>query len=114
MKKALLALVLATGLGLAACNEQDGNPSSPSRSGSAVGATTTISGVISRMSRSGPNGIDVTFRVGDEVFMRGDAGTVVIAGSATGNTTYLREGQIATVDAQQRSGHVYARRVIVN
>lgn len=114
MKKALLVFVLATAVGLASCNEEDGNPNSPTQSGPSVGTAMTVTGVISRMTRSGPTGIDVTFRVGDEVFVRGDANTTVLSGSATGNTSYLREGQIATVNAVQRTDYVYARHVIIN
>lgn len=102
MKYALVAMLLASALPLPACGD---TPTSPSM---------TLRGVVSRMSRNGPNGLDVAFRVGDEVFVRGDAATTVLDGSVTGNTSFVREGQIVTVDARQRADHVYARHVVID
>lgn len=118
MKKTVLAIAIASALSLVACG--DGTPTSPTQAGqsaSALNADTpiTVGGVISRMSRSGPDGLDVVFRVGDEVFMRGDAHTTAsFGGSLIYNTSALREGQIVTVDARQRADHVYAKHVVVN
>ena len=137
IKKALLAMVLASALPLAACGDDNGTPTSPTQPGPPVsqpappapeptptptpappttddGTPITVKGVVSRMSRSGADGIDVVFRVGDEVFMRGDANTTVLIGSTISNTTALREGQIVTVDARQRADHVYAKHVVVD
>jgi hypothetical protein len=105
VKNAVLAMLLASALPLAGCGD---TPTSPSQS------SMTLQGVVSRMSRSGPSGLNVVFRVGDEVFVRGDSATTVLDGSITGNTSSVREGQRVTVDAQRRGDEVYARHVIID
>lgn len=66
------------------------------------------------MSRSGPAGIDVLFRIDDEPWIRGDANTVVLDGSSIGNTTNLRDRQRVTIDGRQRGDHVYAKHVTID
>ena len=78
------------------------------------GTPIVVRGAINRMSRSGPAGIDVLFRIGDEPWVRGDAATTVLDGSSTGNTTNLRDRQTVTIDGRQRADHVYAKRVTID
>jgi hypothetical protein len=66
------------------------------------------------MSRSGATGIDVYFRIDSDPWIRGDAATVVINGSASGDTTYLRDQQTVTIDGRRRGDYVYAKKVIVD
>jgi hypothetical protein len=78
------------------------------------GAPITVRGTINRMSRSGATGIDVYFRIDSDPWIRGDAATVVINGSASGDTTYLRDQQTVTIDGRRRGDYVYAKKVIVD
>ena len=138
IKSSFLAIVLASALPLAACSDDD-TPTSPTQPGPPVaepaptppeptppeptppeptppdvGTAVTVSGLVNRMSRSGPDGIDVLFRVGDEPFVRGDANTVVIDGSIRMNTSALRDGQTVTVEATQNGTDVYATQVTID
>lgn len=138
MKNVFLAIVIASALPLSACGDDDA-PTSPTQPGPPVsepapapeptptpppptpppapapddGIAITIRGVITQMSRSGSDGLDVVFRIDDEP-IRGDAATTVLDGSVTGNTTYLRDGQTVTIDARQRADHVYAKHVTID
>lgn len=136
MKNAFLAVVMASVLPLVACGDDD-PPTSPTQPGPPLsepaptpeptptppteppapapddGTAITIRGVITQMSRSGSDGLDVVFRIDNEP-IRGDANTTVLDGSVTGNTTYLRDGQTVTIDARQRADHVYAKHVIID
>lgn len=128
LKTTLLVFVLVPSLTILACAGSSGTPTAPTVPTSAVaaaapnpapagpdeGAPITVRGAINRMSRSGPAGIDVLFRIGDEPWVRGDAATTVLDGSSTGNTTNLRDRQTVTIDGRQRADHVYAKRVTID
>jgi hypothetical protein len=112
VKGALLAFAIATVVPVAACTS---SPTSPTQSGPGViGSPFAISGVINKLDRSGPDGLNVVFRIGDEPLIRGDANTTVLDGSVTGNTSYLRHGYRVTVDGRVTADGVYARHVIID
>ena len=132
LKATVLVFVLVPSLTILACAGSSGTPTAPTVPTSAVaapapnpapgpaptvpdeGAPITVRGAINRMSRSGPAGIDVLFRIGDEPWVRGDAATTVLDGSSIGNTTNLRDRQTVTIDGRQRADHVYAKRVTID
>jgi hypothetical protein len=110
MKSAILAGLILSTVAVAACT----GPTSPTAKLGAIGSDVTLNGVVNRLDRSGTGGIDVSFRVGDEPFIRGDANTTVLDGSITGDTTSLRTGYTVTVQGRIESGTVvYARHVII-
>jgi phosphohistidine swiveling domain-containing protein len=71
----------------------------------------TITGVIANLARSGEGGLDTSFRIDDFTIARVAAGTPVIAGSQTGDTNFLREGQTVTVEGRRDNGFLDATRV---
>jgi hypothetical protein len=132
LKLTRFVIMLVPSLTIVACAGNSGTPTAPTVAGPAVAAPTpeparvpaptapdegtpiTVRGAINRMSRSGPDGIDVLFRIGDEPWVRGDAATTVLDGSSTGNTTNLRDRQTVTIDGRQRADHVYAKHVTID
>jgi hypothetical protein len=111
IKKALLAFAIASIIPFAACTA----PTSPTQSGPGViGDPISVSGVISVFERSGPDGLNIVFRIGNEPTIRGDANTTVLDGSATGNTSRLQHGYRVTVDGRITADGVYAKHVIID
>jgi hypothetical protein len=139
MKRTFLALILASALPLAACSDDDDTPTSPTQPGPPVGETPTpptdpapppttppddddddddddrpiesITGVIANLSRSGEGGLDASFRIDDRTIARVSRNTPVVAGSQTGDTNFLREGQRVTVQGRRDNGFLDATRV---
>jgi hypothetical protein len=143
VKKAFLALILASALPLAACGDDD-SPTSPTQSGPPVAETpppapappelpptppapvppspppspptdaiVTVTGPIANLTRSGEGGLDVSFRIDDFTIVRASGSTPVIVGSATSNTSALLEGQTVTVEGRRTNGFLDAARVTI-
>jgi hypothetical protein len=144
LRRAFLALILASALPLAACSDDD-NPTSPTQPGPPVGETPTppptdptppppttppddgdddddddrpietITGVIANLSRSGEGDLDASFRIDDRTIARVSRTTPVVSGSQTGDTNFLREGLTVTVQGRRDNGFLDATRVeIIN
>ncbi|MGE0864418.1 MAG: hypothetical protein AB7P34_11000 [Vicinamibacterales bacterium] len=73
----------------------------------------TITGGIANLSRSGPNGLDVQFRIDDFTIVRAGASTPVVSGSTTGDTSYIRSGMTLTVEGRRTNGFLDATRVTI-
>jgi hypothetical protein len=111
IKNALLAMTIVSVVPLAACT----GPTSPTQSGAGViGSTITIRGTIDMIQRSGPEGINVVFRIPGEPTISGDANTTVLDGSVMGNTTHLRHGHRVTVDGRVTADGAYAKHVVID
>ena len=132
IKKAVLILALSSVVPLAACSDDPETPNSPTQPGPTVTeppTTTTppdttppttptpptddrpvvsITGVVANLTRSGANGLDVTFRIDDLTIVRADADTPVTSGSQTGRTDFLREGQTVTAQGRRDNGFLDA------
>ncbi|HEX6215572.1 MAG TPA: hypothetical protein VFZ38_12160 [Vicinamibacterales bacterium] len=63
--------------------------------------------------RSGASDLDVQFRIDDRTIARVKAGTPVMAGSSTGNTDFIRNGQTVTVEGRRDNGFLDATRVTI-
>lgn len=109
LQRLLLALTLASTLPLSACNEEDGNPSSPSRI-----ATETVRGSISNLARGGAQGLDVQFRIDDFTIVKARAGTPVISGSFTEQTDALLNGQRVTAEGRRNNAFFDATRITID
>ena len=136
MKNAFLGIMLASMLPLAACGDDNDTPTSPTQSGPPVSTpapsptptptptptpqppvvdtTVTESGtVFPPFARSGPDGINLTFRLSDTTVVHADANTTVRDGSKETNTTAVLLGQAVTVTGIQRNGFVQATRIVI-
>jgi len=137
VKKALLAIVIASALPVLACGDDD-TPTSPTQPGPTVStpapdptpaptsppppapqppvvdSTVTSSGFVSTLQRSGPDDINATFRLNDTTIVHADGNTAVIDGSTMGNTSHLRLGQAVTVTGVQRNGFVQASQIVID
>lgn len=137
IKYAFLTMAVATALPLAACSKND-TPTSPTQAGPPVSTPApdpapaptptptptpppappsapivTVAGPIANLSRGGPDGLDVTFRIDDFTIVRASAATPVISGSATGDTSYLRLGQTVAVEGRRTDGFLDATRITI-
>lgn len=133
IKRLLLSIILASALPLAACSDDDDTPTSPTQPGPPVSTPAptptpeptpptptpptddrpivSITGVVVNLNRSGPNDLDVQFRIDDRTIARVPAGTPVTAGSRTGDTDFIRNGQTVTVQGRRDNGFLDATRV---
>ena len=133
IKRLLLSIIVASALPLAACSD-DETPTSPTQPGPPVADTPaptppaadptptpptdnrpieSITGTVVNLNRSGANDLDVQFRIDDRTIARVAAGTPVIAGSRTGNTDFIRNGQTVTVEGRRDNGFLDATRVTI-
>ena len=137
VKRLVLSIILASALPLAACSDDDDTPTSPTQPGPPVTTTppptppaeptppptptpptddrpiVSISGVVANLVRSGANNMDVQFRIDDRTIARVRAGTPVVAGSRTGDTDFIRNGQTVTVEGRRDNGFLDATRVTI-
>lgn len=134
IKRLLLAIIVASALPLAACSDDDDTPTSPTQPGPPVSTpapaptpdptppptptppadnrpTVTITGVVANLNRGGQDDLDVQFRIDDSTIVRAASGTPVTAGSRTGNTDFIRNGQTVTVQGRRDNGFLDATRV---
>jgi hypothetical protein len=124
IKGALLALMLSSMVPLAACGDDDNDtqsgptvttPTSPTTSAPAPEPTptptppsetptTSVSGMVANLDRSGAGDLDLDFRIDSFTIVRAAAGTPVISGGQTFNTDAVRNGQMVTVEGKRTSG----------
>lgn len=140
MKKTFLAIMMASMLPLAACGDDNDTPTSPTQPGPPVStpapeptptppttpapptpqppvvdSTVTETGMVFQpLARSGPDGLNLTFRLSDTTVVHADANTTVRDGSVETNTSAVRLGQSVTVTGVQREGFVQATRIVIN
>ena len=138
IKATLLVFILASAVPLAACNDDDDTPTSPTAAGPTVDTTTpttttpaptptptpaptpspapsvTVSGTVSNLTRSGPDGLNITFRIDDFTIVRAAAGTPVVAGSSTENTDAVLLGARVTVQGTRTNGFLDATRITLD
>ncbi len=134
IQRLLLALILASAVPLGACSDDDDSPTSPTQPGPPVAETpappppadptppppptddrpiVSITGTVVNLVRSGPNDLNVQFRIDDRTIARVNAGTPVVAGSRTGDTDFIRNGQTVTVEGRRDNGFLDATRVTI-
>jgi hypothetical protein len=131
LKKAVLILALSAAVPLAACSDDDPTPTSPTQPGPPVTNTpptttpppdttppatppaddrpvVSVTGTVVNLTRSGANDLDITFRIDDRTIVRAGGGTPVTAGSRTGRTDFVRNGQTVTVQGRRDNGFLDA------
>jgi hypothetical protein len=138
VKNAFLAIAIVSTLPLAACSDDNDTPTSPTQPGPPVSTpaptpeptptptpeptptptpepvpTVTVSGTIANLSRGGADGLDVSFRIDDFTIVNASAGTPVVAGSATSNTSALLEGMSVSVEGRRTNGSLTATRITI-
>lgn len=135
LKLALAAILVASMVPLAACN--DDNPTSPTQPGPPVtnpppdpgpdpdppppppppddddDVTVSVTGEVVNLVRSGEGDLDVSFRIDDFTIARVSANTPVVSGGVTGDTTHIRSGQTVTVDGRRDGEFLDATRVTI-
>jgi hypothetical protein len=112
IKSVFLSIVLASSLPLMACSDND-SPTSPTQPGPPVGELVTLNGSISNLERSGPDGLNVSFRIDDFTIVRATASTPVIDGSMTSNTSALRAGQSVAAEGVRANGVLDATKITI-
>lgn len=137
IKSAILSLVIASSLPILACSDDNDTPTSPTQPGPPVAEPAptpppapdptpappppptddrpivTVTGPVINLNRTGAEGLDVTFRIDDFTVVRASAGTPVISGSTTGNTSYLRTGQTVAAEGRRTNGFLDATRITI-
>lgn len=137
VKSAILSLVIASSLPILACSDDNDTPTSPTQPGPPIAepapppapepepeppaptpppptdAIETVTGGIANLNRTGPDGLDVTFRIDDFTIVRASASTPVISGSTTGDTSYIRSGQTLSVEGRRDNGFLDAIRITI-
>jgi hypothetical protein len=73
----------------------------------------SVTGVVVNLSRSGAGDLDVSFRLDDFTIARVSAGTPVINGSTTTNTSAILTGQTVTVEGRRTNGFLDATKVTI-
>jgi hypothetical protein len=110
IKNVLLAVAVATALPLAACSDDNDTPTSPTPTPAPV---VTVTGNIANLARSGADGLDVSFRIDDFTVVHASGSTPVISGSATTNTSALRENMSVAVEGTRTNGTLNATRITI-
>jgi hypothetical protein len=118
IKGALLALMFASMVPLAACGDDNNDtqsgptvttPTSPTTSTPtptppSETPTTSVSGMVANLDRSGAGDLDLDFRIDSFTIVKAAAGTPVVSGGQTFNTDAVRNGQMVTVEGRRTSG----------
>jgi len=112
IRQTFLALMLASALPLAAC---DDSPPSPTQPGPAVsdGAIVNLTGFVANLDRNGPKDLDISFRIDDFTIVRATTGTPVTYGGQTFNTDAVRPGQQVTAEGRRAGGFLDATRITI-
>ena len=132
LRKAILALVFASALPVAACNNDNETPTSPTQTAAPVATTpepaptsipptppvdtrpiVTITGGVFSLARSGAGDLDIQFRIDDSTIVRATAATPVTSGSQTFTTDAVRPGQTVTVDGRRPNGFLDATKISI-
>ena len=66
--------------------------------------TTSVTGMVANLDRSGAGDLDLDFRIDSFTIVRAAAGTPVISGGQTFNTDAVRNGQTVTVEGKRTTG----------
>lgn len=123
IKHTFLALLLGSILPIAACGK-DETPTSPTQSGPTVSTpaptpapaptptptppsdtpTTSVSGTVFNLVRSGTGDLDIEFRIDSFTVVKAASGTPVISGGQTFNTDAVRNGQTVTAEGKRTAG----------
>ena len=123
IKYTFLALLLGSILPIAACGK-DETPTSPTQSGPTVSTpaptpeptptptptppsdtpTTSVSGTVFNLVRSGTGDLDIEFRIDSFTVVKAASGTPVISGAQTFNTDAVRNGQTVTAEGKRTAG----------
>ena len=118
-----LALLLGSILPIAACGK-DETPTSPTQPGPTVSTpaptpeptptptptppsdtpTTSVSGTVFNLVRSGTGDLDIEFRIDSFTVVKAASGTPVISGGQTFNTDAVRNGQTVTAEGTRTAG----------
>ena len=124
IKSTLLALMLASMVPLAACGKDDNTTQSgptvttptspttttptpeptPTPTPPSETPTTSVSGTVFNLTRSGAGDLDLDFRIDSFTVVKAAGGTTVISGGQTFNTDAVRNGQGVTVEGKRTSG----------
>ena len=141
VKNVFLAMILACAVPLAACSDND-TPTSPTQPGPPVSETppptpppaptpdptpppatpapptderpiVSITGVVVNLDRSGPGDLDISFRIDDFTIVHATGGTPVVAGSRTGQTDFIRNGQTVTAEGRRTNGTLDATKLTI-
>jgi hypothetical protein len=127
VKHAVLTLILAGTLPLAACNDDNDTPTSPTQPGPPVSETPAPPAPtptptpsppaddrpIVTLSRSGEGDLNISFRIDDFTIVRATASTPVESGSLTGRTDFVRNGQTVTVEGRRTNGFLDATKIAI-
>jgi hypothetical protein len=134
VKQTVLAFMLASLLPLAACGKSD-TPTSPTQPGPPVSETpppappapepppepeppivddrpvVSITGPVVNLTRGGEGDLDISFRIDDFTIVKATADTPVVAGSETGRTDFVRNGQTVIAQGRRSNGFLEATRI---
>lgn len=110
---------------MAACGKDNNTPTSPTQPGPTVSTpaptpepeptapvpeppsdtpTTSVSGQVFNLTRSGANDLSIDFRIDSFTVVKAEAGTPVISGGQTFNTDAIRNGQTVTAEGKRTAG----------
>lgn len=126
IKYTFIALILGSIFPLAACGKSD-TPTSPTQPGPTVSTpaptpdptptptptpappsdqptTTSVSGSVFNLVRSGTGDLDIEFRIDSFTVVKAKSGTPVISGGQTFNTDAVRNGQTVTAEGVRTAG----------
>ena len=121
IKQTFLVLVLGSSVALAACGK-DETPTSPTQPGPPVSTpaptpeptptptpppdtpTTSVTGQVFNLTRSGPGDLDLDFRIDSFTVVKAAGGTPVMSGGQTFNTDAIRNGQTVTAEGKRTVG----------
>jgi len=114
VKRAFVAIVLASALPLAACGDDD-SPTSPTQSGPpvATGPIISLTGQVAILDRSGPGDMDISFRIDDFTIVRATSNTPVLYGGQVFRTDAVRPRQTVTADGRRTNGFLDATRITI-
>ena len=131
IKSVLLAVMLASMVPLAACGDDDNDtqpgpgvatptnptpPTTPTPTPTPEPTptptpeppdntpTTSVTGMVANLDRSGAGDLDIEFRIDSFTIVRAAAGTPVVSGGQTFNTDAVRNGQNVTVEGKRTTG----------
>jgi hypothetical protein len=132
MRGSILLFVVAAALSFTACGKETEIPTSPTQPTVAdvpppaptpAPAPTPpvddrpivkITGVVANLSRSGAGDLDISFRIDDFTIVRAKSDVPVSAGSRTGQTDFIRNGQTVTAEGRRTGGFLDATKLSID
>ena len=135
IKKAFVAIILASALPLAACGDDD-PPTSPTQPGPPVTEAPapapaptpeptptpppvdnrpiiSITGPVAILDRSGEGDLDISFRIDDFTIVRATATTPVESNGQMFRTDAVRPGQTVTAEGRRTNGFLDATKITI-